>query len=166
MKYEKYIKTVDDMAAVACHVSDTLWDNPETSFEEYTAVELLTQVLEENGFQVTRNLVGIPTAFKATYGTTGPSLGILAEYDALSGFSQVGGIAQQESIPGKDKGHGCGHNLFAGGSFAAALAVKSYIAETGNGTVCRYRFLHHELENFPENIERAGRYTDFSGHIG
>lgn len=135
MKYEKYIKTVDDMAAVACHVSDTLWDNPETSFEEYTAVELLTQVLEENGFQVTRNLVGIPTAFKATYGTTGPSLGILAEYDALSGFSQVGGIAQQESIPGKDKAHGCGHNLFAGGSLAAALAVKSYIAETGNGTV-------------------------------
>ena len=40
-------------------------------------------ILEENGFCVTRGLCGIPTAFKATFGDEGYSLGILAEYDAL-----------------------------------------------------------------------------------
>ncbi|MBQ3008482.1 MAG: amidohydrolase, partial [Oscillospiraceae bacterium] len=75
------------------------------------------------------------TAFKATYGTSGPNLGVLAEYDALEGMSQVACSAKAESIPGKDKAHGCGHNLFAGGSLAAVFAVKAYIEETGNGRI-------------------------------
>ncbi len=64
-----------------------------------------------------------------------PKLGILAEYDALSGMSQVGCIAEKKSIPGLDAGHGCGHNLFAGGSVAAAFAVKAYIEATGKGSI-------------------------------
>ena len=135
MKYEKFLNTVDEKAEVFCGISDALWDHPETSFEEYEAVKLITKVLEENGFTVERNPTGIPNAFKATYGFGTPALGILAEYDALSGMSQVGGIAEKRSIPGKDKAHGCGHNLFAGGSVAAAMAVKAYIEETGKGSI-------------------------------
>ena len=31
--------------------------------------------------------------------------------------------------------HSCGHHLFAGGSIAAALAVKDYIEKTGKGKI-------------------------------
>ena len=111
--YEKYLKVIDEKSEIFCGVSDAIWDNPETAFGEYFAADLLVEKLEENGFTVTRGVAGIPTAFVATFGSGKPSLGIFAEYDGLEGMSQVGSSAVKESIPGKDKCHGCGHNLFA-----------------------------------------------------
>ncbi len=135
MQYQKFLDKIDENSEIFCGVSDSLWDNPETCFEEFHAAELITGILEENGFTVTRNLVNIPTAFKATYGSGKPSFGILAEFDALNGLSQEANTAEKKAIPGKDKAHGCGHNLFAGGSLAAAFAVMEYIKETGKGSV-------------------------------
>lgn len=112
-----------------------MWDNPETSFEEFEAVKLITRKLEENGFNVTYNVAGISTAFKATYGEGSPSLGVLAEYDGLFGMSQEAGATVAKPIPGKEKNHSCGHHLFAGGSIAAVLAVKDYIEKTGKGKI-------------------------------
>ena len=135
MLYEKYLNIIEERAKEICEISDALWDNPETAYEEYQAVNLLTEKLEKSGFHITRNIAGIPTAFTASYGTGKPSLGILAEYDALHGMSQEGFVAERKEIPGKDKYHGCGHNLFGAGSLAAALAVKAYIEETGIGSI-------------------------------
>lgn len=135
MRYEKQLNLIDENKELFFSVSDSLWDHPETSFEEYHAARLLTEVLEKQGFQVTRNISGIPTAFTATYGEGKPSLGILAEYDGLAGMSQEACATEKKPIPGKDNNHSCGHNLFAAGSLAAALAVKSYIEETGTGRI-------------------------------
>ena len=133
--FEKYLGVIDERAAEFCAVSDALWDNPETAYGEYAAVDMLTEILEKNGFTVTRNVAGIPTAFTATFGSGSPSLGVLAEYDALSGMSQEACSPVRKSIPGKDTCHGCGHNLFAGGSLAAVMAVKAYIEESGKGKI-------------------------------
>ena len=135
MLYEEYLNLIDEKKELFCGVSDAIWDHPETSFEEHYAAELLTRVLEENGFCVTRGLCGIPTAFNATFGDEGYSLGILAEYDALDGLSQEGACKEKKPAPGLTKAHGCGHNLFAGGSLAAAFAVKAYIEKTGKGRI-------------------------------
>lgn len=135
MKFEKHLQAIDINKDDLFAISDALWDHPETCFEEVEACRIICEFMEKSGFEVTRNLAGIPTAFKATFGSGKPSLGILAEYDALSGMSQEACIAEKKSIPGKDKCHGCGHNLFAAGSVAAALAVKSYIEENGSGSV-------------------------------
>ena len=135
MLFEKYLKTIDERAELFFHISDSLWDEAELSFQEYKAAELLTGILEREGFTVTRGVAGLSTAFTATYGTGTPRLGILAEYDALSGMSQEACSTQKKSVPGKDTAHGCGHNLFAGGSVAAAFAMKAYIEETGKGSV-------------------------------
>ena len=62
-------------------------------------------------------------------------MGVLAEYDGLPSMSQMEGVTYKQPIPGKDTNHGCGHNLFAGGSIGAALAVKDYIETTGNGRI-------------------------------
>ena len=135
MLYEQYLNIIDEKKDVFTNISDTLWNNPEIPFHEYEAAKLIAGVLEGEGFTVKRGVAGMPTAFTATYGTGSPRLGILAEYDALSGMSQVGGVTEKKSIPGLDAGHGCGHNLFAGGSVAAAFAVKAYIEATGKGSV-------------------------------
>ncbi len=135
MLYEQYLQTIDQLSDEICAISDAIWDEAELSFGEYRSSRLLCKTLEEHGFTVTRGVAGIPTAFTATYGSGSPSLGVLAEYDALSGMSQVGASAEQQSIPGKDTAHGCGHNLFAAGSLAAVLAVQAYIKETGKGRI-------------------------------
>lgn len=135
MLYEKHLNVIDEKKDIFCEVSDAIWDNPETSFEEYFATDIMIKKLEENGFAVTRNVSGIPTAFAATYGEGKPRLGILAEYDGLEGMTQEGCVAEKKSIPGKDKCHGCGHNLFAAGSLAAAFAVKDYIEQNKKGSI-------------------------------
>ena len=114
-------------ADVICHVADTIWANPELSLQEVKSAALYCRVLEQEGFQVEKGVCGIPTAFTASFGSGRPHIGILAEYDALSGLSQkAGSLTQEELVPG-GCGHGCGHNLLGAGALAAALGVKAYL---------------------------------------
>ncbi len=133
--YEKYLSEVDRKADEIIGVSDGIWDHAETAYREKVSSKILSDALEKEGFTVERGVGGIPTAFKATFGKGKPHLGILAEFDALSGLAQEAGVAEPCPKPGPDVGHGCGHNLFAGGSFGAALAVKAYLEERKNGSV-------------------------------
>ncbi|MBO7149697.1 MAG: amidohydrolase [Clostridia bacterium] len=160
MLYEKHLNVIDEKRDLFLEVADALYDNPETSFGEYFATDLLIKKLEENGFSVKRNVADIPTAFTATFGTGKPHFGILAEYDGLDAMSQVGGIAEKKSIPNNDKNHGCGHNLFAGGSLAAAFAVKSYIKERGCGSVTLFGCPAEEGGAGKVFMAREGAFND------
>jgi len=133
------INFIAEKASLVARVADEIWDYAELSLQEFRSSALYRQVLEQEGFSVTGNFCGIETAFAASYGTGKPVIGILAEYDALSGLSQVGGsLAREERVPG-GTGHGCGHNLLGAGAFAAALGVKRWLEETGKpGTVILY----------------------------
>ena len=135
MVYEPYLSVIDQKSDKICAVSDSIWEHAELPFREYRSMETLAGALEKEGFAITRGVGGLPTAFKAVYGAGHPAMGILAEYDALSGLNQEANVTQPMRIAGADVGHGCGHNLFSGGSFAAALAVKAYIDSTGKGSV-------------------------------
>jgi amidohydrolase len=70
--------------------------DPELAYEERRAVARVVALLERHGHRVERRLAGIETAFRAHVGPKGPSVALLAEYDALP-----------------DIGHACGHNLIA-----------------------------------------------------
>lgn len=159
MLFENYLNIIEKQAKEICAISDALWDRPEIAYEEYQAVDILTKKLEESGFHVSKNVAGIPTAFTASYGAGKPSLGILAEYDALHGLSQEGFVAERKEIPGKDKYHGCGHNLFGAGSLAAALAVKAYIEETGKGSITLFGCPAEEGGGGKVFMARAGVFT-------
>ncbi len=135
MRFENHLDVIDREKERLCAVADALWENPELALGEYAAAELITGVMESYGFTVTRGVAGIPTAFTATFGSGYPHLGVLAEYDGLPSMSQEADVTEKKPIPGKDTNHGCGHNLFAGGSMGAALAVKDYIEATGKGRV-------------------------------
>lgn len=130
-----FLNIIDEKEALINGASDYIWDHPETAFTEFKSAEYLCRLLREEGFTVTENVAGIATAFTGTFGSGKPVIGILGEYDALSGLGQVEGVA--EYMPnGQPCGHGCGHNLLGTGSLGAAIAVKNYLQETGReGTV-------------------------------
>ena len=113
-----------------------IWDYAELKFGEYRSAQLLEKRLEENGFEVKSGVAGMETAFTATAGSGSPVIGILAEYDALSGLSQEAGKAVKKPRSGTDNGHGCGHCLLGAASVGAALMVKDYLDENKkSGTV-------------------------------
>jgi len=126
---------IDAHADLFIGVSDRIWEFAELSLKEYKSAALYCQVLRENGFTVTEGLAGVPTAFSGAWGAGKPVIGILGEFDALSGLSQEGGATEKRSAGGMS-GHGCGHNLLGAGALAAAFAVKEWLIKTGRpGTV-------------------------------
>lgn len=104
-------------------VSRKIWDYAETALNERQSAALLEGILEKGGFTVTRGVAGMPTAFVASAGSGSPVIGILAEYDALPGLSQVAGASKKTPLVAGAPGHGCGHNLLGTAAVAAAVAA-------------------------------------------
>ena len=123
-------------------LADRIWDAPEIAYNEYKSCDEHTQMLEQEGFRVTQNLAGIPTAVMGEAGDGGPVIAILGEYDALPGLSQEAGLAEPKPRPGDGMGHGCGHNLLGTGSLAAAIAVKEWLQAGHSGTLRYYGPAH------------------------
>lgn len=119
-------------------IADQIWDHPETRFEEFWSAEHLALALESAGFTVTRNVGNIPNAFIASFGQGKPVIALLGEYDALAGLSQQAGCAQPTSVTPGENGHGCGHNLLGIAAFAAAIAVKKWLEQYGQGGTVRF----------------------------
>ncbi|MCR5577415.1 MAG: amidohydrolase [Oscillospiraceae bacterium] len=133
------IATVDENALLYTEVADRIWDDPELSLKEYGAAALYCEKLRALGFAVTEKLCGIETAFCGSFGSGRPVIGILGEFDALSGLSQKAGAAAHDPLEPGGAGHGCGHNLLGAGSLAAAAAVKAWLERSGMpGTVIYY----------------------------
>jgi amidohydrolase len=106
---------VESMSQKLFEINDFIHDNPETGNQEFKAVELLTKTLEDNGFTVERGVAGLKTAFVATYVHKGggPTIGFLAEYDALDKL-----------------GHGCGHSIIGTAGVGAGIALSKSLGDT------------------------------------
>ncbi|WP_028973882.1 amidohydrolase [Spirochaeta cellobiosiphila] len=136
MDKKSILDWLEEQSADIFKLSDQLWDFPELKYQENYAVEQICPILEENGFIVEQNLANISTAFKGTYGSGYPVIGILGEYDALAGMSQLAGSFEKKKDPTMENGHGCGHNLLGSGSLLAALGIKKFLENNPNsGTV-------------------------------
>ena len=116
---QRVMDAVDARREQLIGISETIHANPEIRFEEYQAAALLSGVLEENGFDVERGVAGLETAFIGTLSGAGvgPTVAILAEYDALPGL-----------------GHACGHNIIGTAALGAGLALQAVLPELA-GTV-------------------------------
>jgi amidohydrolase len=89
--------------------------DPELAYEERRAADRICALLEKRGHRVERPLGGLETAFRARIGPVkGPSVALLAEYDALPGI-----------------GHACGHNLITITNVGAFLAIDPKGLEVG-----------------------------------
>lgn len=140
MEKEKLFAWIDAHAHCFTELSDRIWDEPELSLQEHGSMARYCALLEELGFRVEKGIAGVETAFSGTFGSGRPVIGILGEFDALSGLSQeAGALEERPCVPG-GAGHGCGHNLLGAGALAAAGAVKAALeaAGEGSGTVIFY----------------------------
>lgn len=110
------LRGVDAVAAQVVGLAQTLHADPEIALEEVRSSRACAALLEAAGFAVTWGEGDLHTAFRATLdsGRPGPRVAILGEYDALPGL-----------------GHGCGHNLIAGASVGAGLALAHAGLENG-----------------------------------
>jgi aminobenzoyl-glutamate utilization protein B len=137
-----------------------IWDLAELGYMETQSAELLAQELEAHGFSVERGVAGIPTAFVATFGSGGPVIGILGEYDALPGINQDR-VPERSPIEGKAAGHACGHNLFGTASAGAAMAIAEWLQETGSpGTIRFFGTPAEEGGSGKVYMVRAGLFDD------
>ena len=133
------LAAIEEKKQLVAGVADQIWEYAELSLQEVQSAALYVRVLRQEGFAVEEGICGIPTAFSASFGTGRPVIGILAEYDALSGLSQQGGCPVRRELTPGGTGHGCGHHLLGAGALAAALGVKHYLQQTGRpGTVVLY----------------------------
>lgn len=102
-------REVEQISRMLIDCSDWMAANPELGLQEYQASAKLTEMLEEFGADVERGIAGLDTAFRATLpggNPDGPTIAIIAEYDALP-----------------DVGHGCGHNIIANAAIGAGIAL-------------------------------------------
>ncbi|MDR2514504.1 MAG: amidohydrolase [Christensenellaceae bacterium] len=139
MTKQELFAYIDERSAIFTGLSDQIWSFAELSLKEFQSMALYVELLKEEGFTVETGLCGVPTAFSGSFGSGGPVIGLLGEFDALSGLSQEAGIAERKELIKNGAGHGCGHNLLGAGALAAAFAVKDYLQKTKKpGTVVFY----------------------------
>ncbi len=164
-------RCIDHYAQTLTDLSDHIWELAELSMEEYGSADAYIKLLNEFGFTVKTKLAGIPTAFSGSFGIGNPVIGILGEYDALSGLAQTACKTEKQCPDGAVNGHGCGHNLLGAASLGAAIAIKEQI-QAGNlsGTVVFYGCPGEEGCAGKTFMARAGLFKDldaaFSWHPG
>jgi amidohydrolase len=107
--HDEICRAIDRFKDKAVGLGRQVHARPELKFEEHFATELLSDGLGKLGVEVKRGVGGLKTAFRAVVGKPGPTIAILAEYDALP------------------NGHSCGHNLIctaALSAFAGLVAIR------------------------------------------
>jgi len=109
---QRAVAKIDALSNELIRISSEIHCHPEVAFQEFKAATLISDTLSEYGFHVERGVGGLETAFRAeAQGKPGgPTIAILAEYDALP-----------------DIGHACGHNIIATAAIGAGIAVQSVI---------------------------------------
>jgi len=90
------VKLQGDLKRELIALSGEIHSDPELAYREEHAAARIRDLLVKHGHGVEMGIGGLATAFRARVGPEGPSVALLAEYDALKGV-----------------GHGCGHNLIA-----------------------------------------------------
>ena len=106
------VNRVNEVSNVLLALSHKIHANPETAWQEFESSAALAKTLSDRGFEVVEQVAGLPTAFRAEFGTGDLTVALCAEYDALPGL-----------------GHACGHNIIASSSVGAAIALAAVANE-------------------------------------
>jgi aminobenzoyl-glutamate utilization protein B len=154
------IASVEKHQQELINLSDSVWKYAETALKEYKSSKVLSDYAAKQGFRVTTNVAGMPTAFIAEYGSGKPIIGILGEFDALPGLSQKA-QPTREALKEEAPGHGCGHNMFGAASLGAATAIKELVASGKlKGTIRFYGTPAEEDVGAKTYMTREGLFND------
>ncbi|MDW3218416.1 MAG: M20 family metallopeptidase [Acidimicrobiales bacterium] len=133
---------IERLTPTLLEISHEVHANPELNFEEHFAHEMLSGVLEDEGLDVERGAYDLSTAFDARVGTSGPTIAVCCEYDALPGI-----------------GHACGHNIIAAAGIGAGLAAAT-VAEALGGRLAILGTPAEEGGGGKEFMIRGGAFDD------
>jgi aminobenzoyl-glutamate utilization protein B len=133
---EEDIETlVGSQGKASIDLANQIWELAELGYQEQNSSAALQTYLADAGFKVSAGVAQIPTAFVASFGSGEPTIGILAEFDALPGLSQAASPTRSVVHEG-GAGHACGHHLFGAASASAGVAIANWLdANDGSGTV-------------------------------
>lgn len=117
---EKIVEKLREIEESLIEMNQYIYENPELGNEEKLACNRICDLLRRHNFDVEREFIDIPTAFRATYDSkkTGPTLVFMAEYDALP-----------------DIGHGCGHNMIATSSVGSGIVLSKLMDSLGGKVI-------------------------------
>ena len=153
------VETIRTNAPELCTLSQDLWDHPEVAFTEHYAAQRLKDYLAANGFTIEHPVSELPTSFVARWGSGNPKIGLLAEYDALPGFSQKTQTTEEPVTPG-GAGHACGHNLMGAAHAGAAVAKAEMEARNLGGTIIFYGCPAEEVLTGKVFMARTGVFDE------
>ena len=131
-------QSIQDHKKTFSKVALKIWSHAEMGYQEFKSSSLLADELEKEGFKITKGVAGIPTAFIAEYGLSGPIIGILGEFDALPGLAQSTSPFKEIINNENGAGHACGHHLFGAASAWAAVAIKEWLDENNVEGIVRF----------------------------
>ena len=138
-----------------------IWDNAELGYQEMDSSELLSDSLEKEGFKINKSVAGIPTAFIAEFGSKGPVIAILGEFDALPGLAQSTSPFKEVINNTTGAGHACGHHLFGAASAWAAVSIKEWLVENNfDGRIRFYGTPAEEGGSGKVYLAREGLFED------
>jgi len=135
------VSAIDAIAAELIEVSHAIHAHPELAFQERFACGLLRDTLARHDLPVSTGVYTLETAFASEFGGgSGPTVAVLAEYDALPGI-----------------GHACGHNIIATTALGAMLGLHAVAARLP-GTVRLLGTPAEEKGGGKELMARAGAF--------
>ena len=101
---------------------DKVFSFAELGFQEFESSKYLTQILTDNGFEITESVSGIPTAWFAKWSNgDGPTIALGSDIDCIPKASQYPGVAYHKPMVEGAPGHGEGHNSGIPLNITAAL---------------------------------------------
>jgi aminobenzoyl-glutamate utilization protein B len=164
------VEMIDARQKLAQEICDSLFSFSELGYHERWSSDYLIRILEREGFQVTRGVAGMPTAFVATWGSGKPVIGFMTDIDGLPETSQKPGVAYHDPLIVNGPGHGEGHNSGQAVNITAALVVKALMQKHKiAGTIRVYPGIAEELLGSRTYMVNAGLFKDvdimLSSHV-
>ncbi len=158
---EEVVVEVEGKRELTQQMVDSVFSFGELGFQETETSRYLTGILEENGFEVTGGVAGIPTAWVATWGSGKPVISFGSDIDCLPKASQKPGVAYRSPLVEGAPGHGEGHNSGVPLNITAALAVKTLMEKQDlSGTLHIWPGVAEELLGTKAYFVRAGMFKD------
>lgn len=164
---QEAVAEVDKLQTFTQQMVDEIFSYSELGFQEYETSRYVTDILEKNGFHVERGIVGIPTAWVATYGSGKPVIAFITDIDCIPRASQKPGVAYHDPIVEGAPGHGEGHNSGMAVNVTAALVLKKMMeVHHIAGTIKLFPGVAEEILGSKAFYVRAGLFKDVDIVLG
>lgn len=163
---QEAISAVDGRSKLVQEIVDSLFSFSELGFQEFQTTEYLIPILRNNGFSVQEKIVGVPTAWMATWGSGKPVISLGSDIDCIPRANQKPGVIGRDTIVEpigfeNAPGHGEGHNSGLGGVIAAAIVLKEMMQRHNiGGTIKVWPGVAEELLGTKAWYVREGFFDD------